>query len=115
MVEEHIGGLWSLEFFSNVVLPTGSGVAVLRNGRVLGGDTRYFYVGEYAVSGNLLSATVRLSHYFGPPEAILGFGEKFTLKVKGNFEPTTFMISGFVEENPSVTIDVHLTRRAELS
>lgn len=107
-------GLWSLEFFSNVALPTGSGVVVLHAGRILGGDTRYYYVGEYSIQDKTVSATVTFTHFFGPPDAVVGSGQRFRVTAKGEFDTPTFMVSGRLVEDPGITLDIHLTRRADL-
>jgi T3SS negative regulator,GrlR len=39
-------GLWTIEFGSTVG-QFGSGVVILQDGRILGGDNGYFYVGTY--------------------------------------------------------------------
>jgi hypothetical protein len=39
-------GLWTIEFGSHAGL-FGSGVAVLRDGKIEGGDDSYFYLGSY--------------------------------------------------------------------
>jgi hypothetical protein len=45
-----MNGLWTVEFGSNTGI-SGGGVAVLRDGAILGGDSTHYYVGEYELHG----------------------------------------------------------------
>lgn len=49
-----IEALWSAEFTSNVG-NFGAGVAVLETDRILGGDSQYYYVGNYQIVNGILS------------------------------------------------------------
>jgi T3SS negative regulator,GrlR len=87
-----IEGLWTIE----IKLKTGelltSGVIVLFDGRVLGGDTRYFYVGTYKLdSTGRAYAIVTITHYSGPQESILlGNNKEYTLNLSGRPEQPVF-------------------------
>lgn len=105
--------LWSVEFVSNVE-GAGAGVAVLETGRVLGGDSSYFYVGTYRMDGSDVRASLRVTHYAGPPNSIFGNAREFTLEVVGRPAHDSFLASGHVAENPALNIAIRLTRRAEL-
>lgn len=63
--------LWSVEFISNVG-GTGGGVVVLETQRLFGGDSQYFYVGTFKVEGPLVRATLKVTHYYGPPSSVFG-------------------------------------------
>ena len=63
------GDFMSLGGYRNI------GVAILEEGKVYGGDSGYYYIGEFAVQGNQLSAAVRIVkhdpnfvHIFGEPD-----------------------------------------------
>lgn len=103
-----IEGLWTIE----IKLKTGefltSGVIVLFNERILGGDTRYFYVGTYRIDDTGRAyAIVRLTHYSGPPESIFGEGKQFDLNLSGRPELPTFELD---DEN----VSAQLTFRAPI-
>jgi hypothetical protein len=44
-------GLWTAEFGSSVGM-FGSGVVVFHEGKIMGGDNGYFYLGTYELNGN---------------------------------------------------------------
>ena len=54
-------GLWTAEFGSSAGT-FGGGVAIFRDGKILGGDGTYYYIGEYSLAGNTLRATLRYPH-----------------------------------------------------
>lgn len=105
--------LWSVKFISNIE-GFGSGVAVLETGRLLGGDTQYFYIGSYNVENGIANATVTVTHYAGPSMSLFGQAKEVTLKLTGKPEHSEFDLQGFVVENPALNIRIHFTRRAEL-
>jgi hypothetical protein len=107
--------LWSVEFVSNSQgVGVGAGVAVIENGKVLGGDAQYFYVGECKVENGTVYATVKVTHYFGQPHSVFGTAKQFTLSLSGKPAQTTFDMSGNVIENPQLKILIRFSRRAEL-
>jgi hypothetical protein len=57
-----VDGLWTMEF---MVAPNryGSGVVVLKDGRILGGDSGYYYNGTYELIGTTLNATANIIKY----------------------------------------------------
>ena len=81
-----IEGLWSISF-SAVDQPqddVGAGVVVFETLRVFGGDSIYFYTGNYSItSENQIKANVSVNHYFGPPLSIFGPLETFTIILSG--------------------------------
>src|SRR5947209_6571635 len=58
-------GLWWFQTTSvqNPQAFQGGGVVVLETGRVLGGDSVYSYVGNFAVDAGVITATVRVRQY----------------------------------------------------
>ena len=105
--------LWSIEFLSNVG-GFGSGVVVLETGRILGGDAQYFYVGSYSVENHTIRAKVKVTHYSGQPFTVFGQAKEVTLNLTGTPAQDTFEVSGTVSENPTLSISIRFTRRAEL-
>ena len=105
--------LWSVEFSSNVQ-GVGAGVAVLETGRVLGGDSQYFYVGSYKVHNDQIQAQLTVTHYAGAPSSIFGTAKQFTLQLTGAPARDRFELHGHVLESPNLKITIRLTRRAEL-
>ena len=108
-----IEGIWTGEVHG----PYGweeSGVYVLQNGQIMGGNNRHFSIGTYTLSGNSYNADISV-HYYGPPRAI--FGEKakdFEISVKG--EMSDGMIEAQVErrDRPQFAVEFHMTKRMDL-
>jgi len=105
--------LWSVEFVSNVQ-GFGAGVAVMETGRILGGDSRYIYVGSFAIENEDLKVKVKVTHYFGEPYSIFGPRSEFNLTLTGKPAHDGFEMQGHMIEDPNLRIGVRLTRRAEL-
>ena len=105
--------LWSVEFVSNTGV-FGAGVVVFETGRLFGGDSQYYYVGNYQVKDSKVSATISVNHYSGAPNSVFGARERFSIVVSGDIEDRVMEIYGHLEEEPEMEIAIRLTRRAEL-
>jgi len=108
-----VEALWSVEFISSNQL-VGTGVAVLETQRVLGGDDKYMYVGEYKIENGVFSAHITVSHYGGAPWSVFGDRNQFRLVLSGHVGDRTFDAEGYIEGEPQNKILIRLTRRAEL-
>lgn len=110
--------LWSVEFFNpNGGISTGAGMVVLETGRILGGDSMYYYVGDYSVDGKKVTAKVRVTHYNWLPLSIFGNLTEFFLDLSGEIDqnsPKSFFLHGNISGQPNNQIVIKFTRRAEL-
>ena len=81
---EQIEGLWVCYFgeFDNYV---DSGITVLANGRVYGGDGQFHYSGMYEiVNGNVFNSILKIQHHHGDTYTTFGTREKiFDVHVVG--------------------------------
>jgi hypothetical protein len=83
-VTEAIEGLWTVEFGSSTGLFFG-GVVVFRGGKLLGGDATHYYAGEYTLTGNTLSATLKVSPFIAGAQSMFNtVGRDFTLLLSGS-------------------------------
>ena len=112
-----IEGLWSISF-STVEQPqndVGAGVVVFETLRIFGGDSVYFYTGNYSiVKENQIEASVSVNHYYGPPLSIFGPLAKCTIIIDGSIAADEFYVQGYVKENPVLKLIVKFVKRAEL-
>ena len=112
-----IEGLWSISF-STVDQPqdlVGAGVVVFETLRVFGGDSAYFYTGNYSIANaNQITATVSINHYYGPPLSIFGPLAKCTIIISGSIAADEFYVQGYVKENPMLKLIMKFVKRAEL-
>jgi hypothetical protein len=110
--EKQLDGLWTAEFGSSVGV-SGGGVAVFQDGRVLGGDDAYFYVGTYNLTGTSFKAVLRVSPFIEGAESLFRTrGIDLTLELNGELTSDVEGIAqGFPREMPSLKIGVKLTKR----
>lgn len=121
--------LWSVE-----VLPKGdsTGMAVgvmlfqvqrffgdfFESGRILGGDTRYYFAGTYQIENYVLVAQMDVVCYAGDPDLTFGAVDKVCLEITATLEPDVdrdvLMLSALPVYGASEPIDLRLTRRMKL-
>ena len=108
-----IEALYGIKFVSNTN-DGGYGVVVLETGRILGGDSSFVFVGNYEVKNNIVYADVKCTNDRKLLQSIFGDIDEFNLHLEGSPAHDEFILQGYMIENPSMKIDVKLTRRAEL-
>lgn len=108
-----IEALYGVEFYSR--FGGGYGVAVLETGRVLGGDSTAVYVGDYHLSGKTLNAKIRITNDRNAGTLVTGL-ENYIAILNGTVDEkcSVIKLKGHAEEDPSIIIEVLMTRRAEL-
>lgn len=94
----------------------GGGVVVLETERVLGGDSSFVYIGSYKVKDGAIHAEVQCTNDRRTMQSIFGDIHAYTVILSGSVKPgyKSIALTGHLKENPSQTVEVHLTRRAEL-
>lgn len=108
-----IEALYGIEFQSNTG-DAGYGVVVLETGRILGGDSSFVFVGGYKVENNIVHANVKCTNDRKLLQSIFGNFDEFNLHLEGKPSDSEFILQGYMVEDPSMKIDIKLTRRAEL-
>lgn len=106
-------GLWTIEFRSSNNF-FGSGVLILTNGRLLGGDYGYYYSGSYEINGEELRGKVSIIRF--DPNSISVFGEvdNFSLDLKGTIKDYEFRADAYVIGNSGKTLHIVGKKREEL-
>jgi len=108
-----IEGIWTTELYG----PFGwenHGVYLLENGRMVGGDNRQYSMGTYSVSGDQITAELKV-YYYGPPRTMFGEEcEEYTIKLDGKLEDDT--IGGTIHrlDKPQLDLQYRWTRRMDL-
>ena len=107
-----IEGLWAVQYVG--LAGDGGGVAVFENGKVLGGDTGYTYVGTYTIQNNTLKARVKVSNFLPSVPNVLGLQGDFDLEI--NAPATDNLIQGAMTlvGRPGAGIVVRLMKKASL-
>lgn len=111
-------GLWTIEFGSNVGV-FGSGVVVMRNGRIEGGDASFYYLGSYeklSPSGHYpmkFRATIKAKPFLKGALSVFKTGGDFTLRLEGALrDEINGTAVGKPEGMPGMDIGIRLTRRS---
>ena len=122
-----IEAMYGVEFVSNVnhlqgnrgIDDMGYGVVIFETGRILGGDSSYVYVGEYAIDNSILKVNVKVTNDRKVLTSIFGNFDEFRLTGQATIKDRGYLIREFIVygemmENPALKIAVKFTRRAEL-
>lgn len=110
---ENIEALWAVHFGDVYGLgqPNG-GVAIFETSRIFGGDSQFYYIGEYQVSGEKITADVKVTHFNGP--GITAFGEQvtgsFQVQVEGRREDDVINGQMKIIGRPNETLPISLKR-----
>lgn len=107
-----IEAMYGVEFVSNEM--AGYGVAVLETGRIFGGDSSFVYVGSYEVTNGIVTVQVKCTNDRDLLPSVFGELKEFNLSLQGTINDKEFILQGHMVENPSQSIGIKLTRRAEL-
>jgi hypothetical protein len=107
-----IDGLWIIQFTGTQI--RGSGVVVLINGKLFGGESGFYYVGNYEADGEIVKARVMVRNF--DPAIPSGFG------VPGDYEMDVSMMlrddgmtgTAVVTGYPQYSLGIHLTKKAGL-
>ena len=105
--------LWSVEFVSNLD-SEGGGVVILEDGKILGGNDNYFYIGSYDFKNNKFNATIDIKHYHGKCNPVFGKLEEFILKLEGVSDEEEMLLTGYMLEDPSRQLRVRLKYHTEV-
>ncbi len=107
-----MNGLWTAEFGSSTGT-FGGGVAVFEDGKILGGDGTYFYIGEYSLRGKTFEATLRLSPFIEGAESVFKtVGQDLTLQLVGTVTGEGQAIAqGHPTGMPQLKFGAKLTKR----
>ncbi len=108
-----IDGLWTIDFISTLHL-VGSGVAVLNDKRLLGGDEGYYYSGHYDTENGQFSGTIAVTRYNPKSLSVFGNIEQFTLKLEGKVQDYQIEGTAWMENNPDRKIRILGKKKQEL-
>ena len=110
---EIIEGLWTAEFGSTAGR-FGGGVVVFRDGRVMGGDSGYYYLGTYSlVTGNEFRATIDVVPFINGIESVFNtLGRNLKLELTGTLTDGAHAIAqGYPVGMPGLKLGVKLAKR----
>ena len=83
-----------------------SGLAVIENGRIHGGNVKYIIKGLYKEKKDHIEAEIMVEHYQGPLDSIFGGFEEYSLVLSGKSDAESFQITGFMKDKTGMKIEV---------
>src|SRR5271157_4366202 len=101
---ENLEGLWTVYFRLGFF---GTGVAVFKNNRLLGGDTYCYYDGNFTLQDNKVEATIRVVRFNLTGVTIFGNLDSFNLSVSGDITGDEMQLNGKMLEQPDMKISIN--------
>ena len=113
--QEKYNGLWTVEFISTMNR-SGKGVIVLKDGRLLGGDTGYYYTGSYEINFDTKSMTANIIVIRHDPNWFSVFGniDSFKLSFSGSVDNLHFSAMGTIVGMPEYKIRIVGNKKEDL-
>lgn len=108
-----MNGLWTVEFGSSTGM-FGGGVVVFQDGKLMGGDGGYYYLGTYELKGRALQATVEVAPFIEGYESVFKtVGRSFKLNLVGSLTDEGHAIAqGHPEGMPQFKFGAKLIKRS---
>ncbi|MEY2578997.1 MAG: hypothetical protein QOI49_1821 [Verrucomicrobiota bacterium] len=96
---------------------TGSGLALIGNGNINGGDAGYLYKGTYEISARRISCSLKITRWDPSATSIFGNLASFDLKLTGQFagSPATLGLEGNVVQFPNMRLRLECRRLSDAS
>lgn len=106
-------GLWTIEFISTMNR-FGAGVLVLNNGRLLGGDNGYYYLGNYDVKDNNIRGKVAVTRFNKNIISVFGDVDHFSLTFDGQIKPDLIEAVASFGNTPDFKIRIICKKKVDL-
>jgi T3SS negative regulator,GrlR len=90
----------------------GTGVVVLRDGKITGGDNISAYTGSYVVDGDKFTASLAARRHTKGQPSVFGV-DNVDLTLTGKSTPTTASCTGTALQAPGLTFEAALIRMAD--
>src|SRR5260370_38371144 len=90
----------------------GTGVVVLNDGKITGGDNVSAYTGSYDADGDRFTASLAIGRHTQGQPSVFGI-DNVDLTLAGNWTPTTASCTGTAKQAPGVTFEAVLIRIAD--
>jgi hypothetical protein len=90
----------------------GTGVVVLNDGKITGGDNVSAYTGSYVVDGDKFTACLASRRHSQGQPSVFGI-DNVDLTLAGNSTPTTASCTGTAKQAPGLSFEAALIRIAD--
>lgn len=106
-------GLWTIEFISTMNR-FGAGVLVLNNGRLLGGDNGYYYLGNYEVKDNNIQGKVAITRFNKNTISVFGDVDQFSLSFAGQIKQDSVEAVASFDNTSDLKIRIICKKKVDL-
>jgi hypothetical protein len=93
-------------------LREGTGVVVLNDGKITGGDASLAYTGTYFQNGDQFSALITTWRHTPGPPSVFDI-DNVDLTLTGTSAPTTASCTGIAKQAPNLAFEATLVRMAD--
>ena len=107
-----LDGLWIVQFTGKEIL--GSGVAVFINGKVVGGETGFYYIGTYEADGKAVKARVVIRNFDPAMPNGFGFVGDYEMDVSAMIQDNQMTGTAMITNQPQHSLGIRLTKKANL-
>ena len=108
-----MNGLWTVDFVSTLGR-MGSGVIVLNEGRLLGGDAGHYYAGRYTTHDNVIEGEVTVIRFDPNSISVLGDIDRYSLTFTGTVGDDFFIGAASLVGEPELQIRMTCKKKEEL-
>jgi hypothetical protein len=100
-------GIYQIRFVGGSDQNFGEGIAVLKDGKINGGDMGYVYRGSYERENGYINAKINVKRWNVVPNALINLAE-YDLIVEGQRQAahTGFLIHARIQQQPNIAIQV---------
>jgi hypothetical protein len=109
-------GVWSV-VFGTAKGDTATGVMVLEDERIAGGDSNFYYTGRYHCAGDEITAEVKVAHYGFSTPTLVGpvlRGSTLHLHLRGRWTAESITAEGRLEGARNGSVRCKLTKLEDL-
>ena len=109
-------GIYTIEFHTSAQL-VDSGIAVLKDGFINGGNLGSLYFGSYEISGDSMWVKIRVKKHNADHLSVMGPITEFDLNLSGMIKHglNSFNLTGDSPQVTATTITISGSRRADLA
>jgi T3SS negative regulator,GrlR len=107
-----VDGFWILQFKGAEVY--GSGVAVLANGKLFGGESGFYYIGTYEAEGKMLKARVVIRNFDPAVQSGFGIVGDYEMDVSVVVQDDNMTGTAMIANQPQHSLGIRLTKKANL-
>jgi hypothetical protein len=107
-----VEGLWTIEFTSAIGF--GTGIMVLTDRRLLGGDAGYYYSGEYTVEDHHIAGRAEIVRFDRNSLSVFGNMDSFTLDFSGEISEGSIVGVASLTDQPGLKAQIRCEKKTGL-